>query len=431
VSFRRRLAVFFVLLVIVPMVAMLSILLFISEDARRGKADARLASGLETALALYGEQLADGRAAARALAASPETAGAVAGDQRARLRALVSREIASGEAVAVQVLDTGGTELAAAGPADAIAFGEVSLVDDGQPMGSLRVSTIAASTFAQEVKRLTKRELVVSRERTPLAQTVAPPRTLPEVGDTVDLQLAEGEYRARQQALDTAAGEAVLLLGPSKEGGFLTIGRPAAALLAAFLLIAVVLAWSLTRRLSALHERVADLAVTDPLTRVWNRRRMGELLERESERLRRFGHPFSFLIVDVDDFKSINDLHGHPQGDDVLTRLAEIIESETRTIDETIRFGGDELALVLSETGPEGAAVLAERLRARVAAETFPLAGGGQMRTTVSVGAASAPDCAGEIDDLVQAADQALLTSKRRGKDRVVSAPMLREHSPA
>jgi diguanylate cyclase (GGDEF)-like protein len=424
------LALFFVL-VIVPMLAMISILVFISEDARRGKADARLASGLETALALYGEHLADGRAAARALAASPGTAGDVAGDRRVRLRARVSREIAGGEAVAVHVLDAGGTELAAAGPADAIAFGEVRLVDDGRPVGSVRVSTIAASTYAQEIKRLTKRELVVSRDGAPLAQTVAPPRTLPEVGDTVDLELAEGEYRARQQPVNTAAGEAVLLLGPRKEGGFLTIGWPAAALLAVFLLIAVGLAWSLTRTLSTLHERVASLAVTDPLTGVWNRRRMGELLERESERLRRFGHPFSFLIVDVDDFKSINDLHGHPQGDDVLKRLAEIIQGETRTIDEAIRFGGDELALVLSETGPEGAAVLAERLRDRIATEIFPLAGGGQMRATVSVGVASAPDCAGEIDDLVQAADQALLNAKRRGKDRAVSAPTLHERSPA
>jgi len=420
-SFGRRLALFFLLLVIVPMLALASILLFVSEDARRGKADARLAAGLETALALYNERAADGRARARELASTPGLGEVIAAGNRASLLAEAREEVAEG-AVAVEIEDADGTELAAAGRATAVASGEVLLASGNDQLGAVRVSTTRASSYAAEVKRLTRRELIVSRGDAPLASTVSPPETLPDNGETTDLELSEGEYRARRQLLDAGSGESILLLGPRKEGGVLAIGRPAAVLLVAFLLLAGFFAFNLARELTRLHERVAGQAVTDPLTGLWNRRRMGELLAREEERHRRFGRPYSVLILDVDDFKSINDRHGHPQGDAALQKIAELTRGETRTIDEAMRYGGDEFALILSETGAAGAAVLAERLRRSVERAAFELRGGGEMSVTISVGVATAPDCADEAETLVRVADDALLSAKRKGKNAVVNA---------
>ncbi len=420
-SFGRRLALFFVLLVVVPMVALISILVLISDDAEGGEADARLAAGVETALAIYAERAADGGAAATELARTPGLARWVAGDRRGLLLSLARHEVASGKAEAVQILNRGGAELAGAGGARVVAFGEVRMAKGASTIGTVRVSTTTASAYAARVRHLTGREVVITRGGAPLASTVTPPTTLPAPGETADLSLPEGDFRVREQPLP-ASNEAILMLGPPKKGGLISFGAPAAALLALFLLIAIGLAWALARTLTGLHERVAAQAATDSLTGLWNRRRMDEMLVREAERERRFGHRFSLLIVDVDDFKLVNDRFGHLQGDAVLERLAEVIGKETRAIDEGIRFGGDEMALILSETGRDGATVLAERLRQRVKETIFPLARGGNFRVTVSVGAATAPDCADDIEELVQAADQALLRAKRSGKDQTVAA---------
>ena len=424
-SFGRRLAFFFVLLVIVPMLALVSMLLFVSDDARRGKADARLAAGVETVIALYGEDIADGRDLARRIAREPEVASALAGDDRAKLRALVGAEAASAGAERVEILDPNGGELAAAGSQDAIAFGVVRLNGAAGDLGTVRASAADAEEFTAQAKHLTNRELVFTRAGAPIAATVSPPESIPPPGETVDLSVEQGDYRAREQVLDSDGEDAALVLGPRKEGGLLAIGRPAALLLVGLLLLAVAAAWTLARALSALHQRVEALALTDPLTGVWNRRRMGELLEREFERQRRFVRPFALLIVDVDDFKSINDEHGHPQGDAVLRHVADVLQSETRTIDEVVRFGGDEFAVVLSETRLRGATALAERLCERVRVHDLPLSGGGFLRATVSVGVAAVPECANEADKLVQAADDALLRAKRSGKDQVNTAPVV------
>jgi diguanylate cyclase (GGDEF)-like protein len=131
------------------------------------------------------------------------------------------------------------------------------------------------------------------------------------------------------------------------------------------------------------------------------------------------------LVIDIDDFKPINDEEGHQQGDAVLRRVAEIVKDTTRAIDITARYGGDELALVLLETDAAGALTLAERLRSRISAARIPARGGGETHVTVSIGAATLPDCALDAGELIEAADQALLRAKRTGKDQVASAPAL------
>ena len=128
------------------------------------------------------------------------------------------------------------------------------------------------------------------------------------------------------------------------------------------------------------------------------------------------------LIIDIDNFKSINDGHGHLQGDEVLRTIAEIVLRTTRTIDVGARYGGDELALVLLETDAEGAMILAERLRERIHDAEVPTRGGDTMSVTVSIGAATRTDDLDEMEELIEAADQALLEAKRSGKDRVRAA---------
>ena len=170
---------------------------------------------------------------------------------------------------------------------------------------------------------------------------------------------------------------------------------------------------------------MAEQAVTDPLTGLWNRRRMLQRLEQEVDRAQRFGHELSMLVIDIDNFKRINDTLGHPQGDEVLKAIADTVRETTRSIDVGARYGGDELALVLLETGPEGALILAERLRERIEARKVPRTGGGTMEVTVSVGVATLPYAASASDELIEAADQALLQGKRSGKNQTRVAPHL------
>lgn len=421
-SFGRRLALFFILIALVPTVGLVAMLLIVSEDSRAGKADARLAAGLETALALYGGEVAQARAAGQRLARDPALAAALSGadaPDAAALQAFASTAAMDPGIAAVQVLDVDGAQLATAGPERAVGFAETGLTSGGAPRGTIRVSTASAGDYASDVRRLTKRELVLERADEVLVATVTPPGDPPEPGETVDLDLGEGDFRAHLLSLDEQDGVALLLLGPAKEGGLLAFGGPALALLAGLLLLGIIFAYVLARTLTALHTQVAEQAVTDPLTGLWNRRRMLALLDQELDRAGRFGHEVSVLIVDIDNFKAINDEMGHLQGDAVLERIAEIVREATRSIDLGARYGGDELALVLLETDAGGAMALAERLRSEIHDAKMPLREGGEMSVTVSIGAATASSPDQGVKALIEAADQALLDAKRAGKDRV------------
>jgi diguanylate cyclase (GGDEF)-like protein len=427
VSFGRRLALFFLLIALVPTAALIGILLFVSEDSRRGKAEARLAAGLETAVAVYGERGAIAQEQARQLAGDPSLAAAARSDDRTRLASFAREAVREPRVVAVQIADREDRVIAAAGPTDAVAFARVSLTQGGQPVGALRVSSTTADRYVDAVKRLTQRELVLSRSGAPLSGTVTPPASFPELGETEDLEVDGTEFRAHQISLSERDGEAVLLLGPRKEGDVFGVGRPATGILIWFLAVAVVLAWVLARALTRLHDQVAEQAVTDPLTGLWNRRYMGQMLDREAARALRFGHEISLVILDIDDFKKINDRQGHLQGDLVLEAVADVVRDATRTIDVAARYGGDELALILVETGREGAAILAERLRERMGDTEIPLREGeGTMGVTLSVGVATIPDSAHSLDSLVDAADRALLRAKRAGKNQIRTAPATR-----
>jgi diguanylate cyclase (GGDEF)-like protein len=173
-----------------------------------------------------------------------------------------------------------------------------------------------------------------------------------------------------------------------------------------------------------LHETVQRQAVTDGLTGLFNHRRFQEVMTLEVERSKRFGHPLGLVMLDLDDFKGINDEFGHLQGDEVLREVARVVLDTSREIDEPARYGGEEMAVVLPQTDLDGALEFAERLRHRIESLSVPvLTGGGVVRVTASVGAAALPDSsAPDKDALVAAADSAVYRAKRLGKNRVQAA---------
>ncbi len=178
-----------------------------------------------------------------------------------------------------------------------------------------------------------------------------------------------------------------------------------------------------THELAEANSRLAQLAVTDGLTGLYNHRHFHERLGLEVERSARNGLPLSLLMIDVDHFKHYNDHHGHPAGDEVLRQIARLLTEGRRANDLVARYGGEEFGVVLVDTAKFTAAKLAERIRERIAgfgfhhADAQPLA-----KISISVGVASFPDDASDADVLVRSADAALYGAKRAGRDRVVLA---------
>jgi diguanylate cyclase (GGDEF)-like protein len=172
-----------------------------------------------------------------------------------------------------------------------------------------------------------------------------------------------------------------------------------------------------------LHETVQRQAVTDELTGLYNHRRFQEAMEDEVERAKRFGQPLGLVMLDIDDFKMVNDSHGHQQGDIVLREVARILRESSRDIDAPARYGGEELAIVLPQTDIEGTHNLAERVRHGIEDLRIPLLNGqGTLQVTASLGVASLPGSAHDARSLLARADAALYEAKRAGKNKVIRA---------
>ncbi|MET0861766.1 MAG: GGDEF domain-containing protein, partial [Microbacterium sp.] len=155
------------------------------------------------------------------------------------------------------------------------------------------------------------------------------------------------------------------------------------------------------------------------LTRLPNRRRFDVDIEAEWDRCRRYGRPLSMIMLDLDHFKALNDEHGHVYGDEVLRATSSALTEVMRTSDTAYRYGGEEFAILLRETGLEDAEAAAERLRDTVAALETARAG---VRVTASFGVAERAGTMSHHTELVAKADTALYAAKNRGRDRVVVA---------
>ena len=171
-----------------------------------------------------------------------------------------------------------------------------------------------------------------------------------------------------------------------------------------------------------LLKRAEALSVTDDLTHLYNSRYLNLVLRRETKRASRSGRPLSLLFIDLDGFKAVNDTHGHLFGSRALVEAAAVIRSSARETDVVSRFGGDEFAIILPDTGGEGAYAVGARVRDKIAAYTFLTADKLNIRLTVSVGVATLPDVAASSEELVQAADKAMYQVKESGKNGILAA---------
>lgn len=164
-----------------------------------------------------------------------------------------------------------------------------------------------------------------------------------------------------------------------------------------------------------LYAKAEQRARTDELTGLYNRRYFEECLEREIDRHSRYGGTLSLVILDLDSFKTYNDIHGHLAGDKVLNQIGQLIKRTVRKIDMPFRYGGDEFALLLPQTGADQAYIVAERVRKRISSRMWSK----QLLFTASFGVATWPGDGATADELCSAADQALYYAKRTGGNRV------------
>jgi diguanylate cyclase (GGDEF)-like protein len=166
------------------------------------------------------------------------------------------------------------------------------------------------------------------------------------------------------------------------------------------------------------REKIVNLADTDDLTGIWNKRYFRRQLPQEIERARTFHLSLSLLLFDIDEFKQINDGFGHVIGDVVLSELCGVVRETLRPPDIIARFGGDEFAVILPHTDRSGACSVAERILNKVSALTIPTDEEGAIRCSISIGVAEYARDAETAHDLIRRADERLYESKRQGKNR-------------
>ncbi len=169
---------------------------------------------------------------------------------------------------------------------------------------------------------------------------------------------------------------------------------------------------------NCLQQRLRDLAATDPLTGLYNRRHVFENLHRELHRFERYGEHFALILIDADHFKQVNDSHGHMVGDATLRWIAKVCTKSVREADLVGRFGGEEFIILLPHTTTDEAAVVAERIRLAMH-DTDSEIRGDAAPVTLSLGVAEAGPTTTTFDDILKAADDALYAAKRGGRDQV------------
>jgi diguanylate cyclase (GGDEF)-like protein len=185
----------------------------------------------------------------------------------------------------------------------------------------------------------------------------------------------------------------------------------------ASLLVSVLISFflvSMLVRINALRQEVQRMAITDELTGSYNRRMFGEMIHKEIARSKRFAHPLTLVVFDIDNYKQVNDMYGHQVGDKLLKHLADLVRPILRETDTFFRSGGDEFVILAPDTDAGGGKLLAERIRAAIEAMRV----NGIPPVTVSLGVEELKtDISGE--ELVKRADEAMYRAKAEGRNRV------------
>ncbi len=169
-----------------------------------------------------------------------------------------------------------------------------------------------------------------------------------------------------------------------------------------------------------MFEQMERMATTDGLTGLLNHRTFQSRFDDALAGAKRYSRKLSFVLTDVDHFKSVNDTYGHPIGDQVLKGVARILREQARDTDVVARYGGEEFAIIMPETDAKGAHVIAERIRERLQKEVFQTEQG-PLKVTISLGVATFPDNGMEKGALIDLADQCLYFAKRHGRNQSVT----------
>jgi diguanylate cyclase (GGDEF)-like protein len=161
--------------------------------------------------------------------------------------------------------------------------------------------------------------------------------------------------------------------------------------------------------------KIAELSSIDGLTKLYNRPYFLEKIKEELKRYNRYKTTFSLIILDIDDFKKVNDLYGHQKGDEILRKLGIILDGARRDLDICARYGGEEFAIILPHTNSNEAKKIAERIRKKVE-DYFQ----NDIKITISLGVSNCPESSIALDELIKKADDALYESKESGKNKVM-----------
>ena len=178
-----------------------------------------------------------------------------------------------------------------------------------------------------------------------------------------------------------------------------------------------------------LFEAMEKMATTDGLTGLFNHRTFQGRFDEQLATARRYSRKLSFILTDIDHFKSVNDTYGHPMGDQVLKGVARILKEQARDTDIVARYGGEEFAIIMPETDVKGAHIIAERIRERIEKEVFQT-DQGPLKVTLSLGIATFPDVAAEKHQLIDLADQCLYFAKRHGRNQTVTVGQMQANKP-
>jgi diguanylate cyclase (GGDEF)-like protein len=404
---------------VIPVLATVHILDSNALENERARADAALRGELQGAGERLG-RLADG-ASNRAddLAQSSELQHAFIAGDRATIRRIAARN--AGVLFYLRRERVAGTR-----PAEALTR-SISLTVNGKRIGTVVATIPLDARLARRLRRAAglgpSDRLMIVREH----RVIGSRQRVQLHGHTV--VVGKESYRGLLTRVPNAVGISLFALRPERSIEANVSPYQQRILYAALgsfaLLVLVALAFA-RPILSTLGDfrRVASQAATDSLTGLANRRSFDDELALEWRRAERVGDPLALVLVDLDNFKSINDGRGHQAGDAVLRRVAAILESGARNADLAARYGGEEFALLAPETDLLGATKLADRLRGDLEAAAVELPNGEEVKVTASFGVA-VKGTLERPEQLIAAADEALYEAKRNGKNRVVAADPL------
>jgi diguanylate cyclase (GGDEF)-like protein len=401
----------------IPIVSTVRILQANALHNERSRADAALRSQLENALRELGQEGDDASTRAGDLARSPVLQRAVITNDRPTLRRLAGRS----PGVAIYLKRT----RVAGPPAGYGVQRSIWLTVNGarvaRIVSAVPLGPALAARLTRDAPHGRGDRLVLVRG----GRVLGSGSKLDTDGQTVTLGGAR--YRGVPALVPDAHGVRIVALRPQhviasniapyqQRVRYAAIGSFALLVLVAFLFAGPIL------RVLGDFRRVASQATTDSLTGLANRRTLDEELALEWRRAERTGDALAFVLLDLDDFKQVNDSRGHQAGDAVLGRVGEILGGGVRQVDLAGRYGGEEFALILPGTDLDGAVQLAERLRATLESTPIDVPSGEPLIATASFGVA-VKEAVDSPEQLVATADEALYAAKRAGKNRVVPEP--------